>query len=57
MQTKSTTYKQCEQNSHDFAKKFWLLSWIPKRFEEIDAHDEPEFVSPLTTLALLRWCA
>ena len=37
LQTKSTMYKQCKQNSRDFVKKFWLLSWTPQRLRQIDA--------------------
>ena len=34
MQTKLMMYNQCKQNSRDFSKKFWFLSWTPKDFEK-----------------------
>ena len=37
MQTKSTMYKQCKQNSQDFAKKVLVIKLDPQRFREIDA--------------------
>ena len=41
MQTKSTMYKQCKQNSRDFAKKVLVIKLDPQRFREIDAPGGP----------------
>ena len=39
MQTKSTITNSANKIREILPKKFWLLSWTPQRFREIDAPD------------------